>query len=385
MTFKVNEAVLQPCTGKKMSNSLDKITIKGFKSIKNLENFELNKLNILVGGNGAGKSNLISFFRMLNSLMNGTLNRFVRDNGGAGDILYNGRKTTEKMEFETHFGVRGLKFNLVPTPNNNCAIENEARYFAGGMSGWWLLGDSNDGSSRMVEEVINNHPDAKYSRPVYNAVSSWQIYHFHDTSSTAGMRNAEIIEDNDYLRQDASNIGSFLLKLKRESFKDYKAILNAIRLVSPFFDEFMFKPIQEGNSTKINLSWTQKNSDYPMQPYHLSDGTIRFICLATALLQPNPPTTIIIDEPELGMHPAAISILGELIQIASERTQVIVATQSPLLIDQFAIENIIVVNRDGGASTFKRLNEEDFSEWLKDYSVGQLWVKNVFSGGPAYE
>lgn len=122
-----------------------------------------------------------------------------------------------------------------------------------------------------------------------------------------------------------------------------------------------------------------------MQPYHLSDGTIRFICLSTALLQPNPPATIIIDEPELGLHPSAIGILAELIETASRRTQVIVATQSPLLMDYFSPEDIIVVNRKNGSSVFERLKAEDYKEWFEDFSLGELWVKNVIAGGPNHE
>ncbi len=122
-----------------------------------------------------------------------------------------------------------------------------------------------------------------------------------------------------------------------------------------------------------------------MQPYHLSDGSIRFICLATALLQPEPPSTIVIDEPELGLHPEAIRILAELMTDAARRTQLIVATQSPLLIDQFAVDDIVVVNRKGGQSTFERLSEDDFSQWLEDYSVGELWTRNVIQGGAADE
>ena len=368
-----------------MGDSLDKLTIKGFKSIRELVDFELKNLNVIVGGNGAGKSNLISFFKMLRALIDGNLNRYVRDNGGASDILFNGRKTTEKMEFETRFGPRGFRFKLVPTPSDACAIESEARYYAGGSTGWWELGDSDEGTSRMVAEVKNNKSDAKYSRPVYNAIASWQIYHFHDTSASAAMRGYEIVQDNKVLRTDASNLGAFLLKLKNQYHSEHNGILNAVRLVTPFFDDFVLEPRQSGEKEEINLSWTQKGSDYPMQPYHLSDGSIRFICLATALLQPNPPSTIIIDEPELGLHPAAIVILAELIQQAAQRTQVIVATQSPALIDQFGINDIVVVNRSDGASSFERLNEKDFSEWLKNYSVGELWTKNVIAGGPVYE
>lgn len=378
-----------------MGDSIDKLTIKGFKSIRELIDLKLTNLNLLVGGNGSGKSNLLSFFKMLRALIDDNLNRYVRDNGGAGDLLFNGRKITQKMEFKTYFGERGYRFTLVPTPKDACALEDEALYYLHsfhGVSlqsplgpGWWLLGDSADGKSSMVAEVKENKPNAKYSRPVYESIASWQIYHFHDTSAAAGMRHGEIVQDNKMLRTDASNIGPFLLKLKNEYFQEYREIVCAVRLVMPFFNEFLLEPKYNGMKEKVNISWTQKGSDYPMQPYHLSDGSIRFICLAAALLQPNPPSTIIIDEPELGLHPSALVIMAELIEAASRRTQVIAATQSPALIDQFAIDDVIVVNREDGASTFKRLKEEDFSEWLENYSVGELWSKNVIAGGPVYE
>jgi len=370
-----------------MQGSLDKLTIKGFKSINNLEDFELKNLNVIVGGNGAGKSNFIAFFKMMRSLMDGNLNRFIRDNGGAADLLFHGAKKTKKMEFSTRFGfgTRGFRFNLVVTPNNGCAIEDEARFYAGGASRWWGLGDSETGQSKMVEEVKNGASDASYSQPVFDAISSWQIYHFHDTSASSAMRGYEIIQDNKKLRTDAANIGAFLLKLKQQYQNEYQQILDSVRLVTPFFDDFILEPRNSGAKEEVNISWSQNGSDYPMQPYHLSDGSIRFICLATALLQPEPPATIIIDEPELGLHPAAIVILAELIQLAATRTQVVIATQSPSLIDQFSIDDIIVTNRDQGASTFKRLQEKDFSHWLENYSVGELWTKNVIVGGPTYE
>ena len=368
-----------------MGTSLDKLTIKGFKSIRELVDFELKNLNVVIGGNGSGKSNLISFFRMLRALIDGNLNRFIRDNGGAGDILFNGRKTTPKMEFEMKFGLHGFRFSLVPTPENSCAIEDEARYYEHSSRGWWKLGDSHDGTSSMVKEVLQNLPDAEYSRPVYDAIASWQVYHFHDTSQSAGMRNYEIVQDNRALRPDAANIAPFLLMLKEEYPDIFDDIRNTVRLVIPFFDDFILEPRKSGSKEEVNISWTQRGSDYPLQPYHFSDGSIRFICLAVSLLQPDPPSTVIIDEPELGLHPAAIAILAELIQAASQRTQVIAATQSPTLIDHFSIEDIIVANRKDNASTFSRLDEKDFSEWLKEYSVGELWTKNVIDGGPVYE
>lgn len=364
--------------------ALSNLTIKGFKSIQSLENFELKNLNLLIGANGSGKSNFISFFEMIRFLMMGDLNRYTTDQGGADDVVFCGPKMTQKMFFEMRFGDRGYRFSLMAKQKTDeFAIRNEARYYLG--SGWWELGDSEDGVPRLVKEVKDNQPDAKYSLPVYNTVLSWQLYHFHDTGKDSAVRRFEIAQDNKNLRANASNIAPFLLRIRKSSPTSYQEICNAIRLVIPFFDDFLLEPEMKGKKEKVKLCWTQKGSDYPMQPYHLSDGSIRFICLATALLQPKLPSATIIDEPELGLHPEAIAILAELIKAASKKTQLIVATQSPLLINYFSIEDIIVTGREKGASTFKRLEEKDFNVWLEDYSVGELWTKNIIDGGTARE
>lgn len=368
-----------------MADSLDKLTIRGFKSIRKLEDFELKKLNVFVGANGSGKSNLVSFFRMLSSLIDGTLEDYVRESGGISDLLFNGRKTTKKMEFETLFGPRGYRFTIKPGPGEGFALSKEARFYAHGTTGWWELGSSLDSTSLLVQEATGKSHDKEYSKPVYDSVRSWKIYHFHDTSMNAPMRHAEIVEDHKALRADAANIAPFLLHLREEEEETYEEILDACRLVTPYLDGFLLEPQKLGPKTKVSLSWKTKGSDYPMQPYHLSDGSIRFICLATALLQPYPPSTLIIDEPELGLHPEAIRILAELMQSAAKRTQLIVATQSPLLLDQFAVEDVVVVNRKDGQSTFERLNRDDFNVWLEEYSVGELWTKNVIRGGTTHE
>jgi len=368
-----------------MSNALDKLTIKGFKSIESLDDFELTNLNILIGGNGAGKTNFIDFFRLLHEMIDGNLNDYIHKSGGISDLLFNGRKVTEKLKFITRFGIRGYRFSIVPGAKEDFSIAKEARYYKGGSSGWWELGDSADGTSRLAREVKDKTPDCKYGKPVYDAVTSWQIYHFHDTSKNAPMRHYEIVQDNRKLRFNGANIAPYLLRLKNKYSDLYKEITEAIRLVTPFFDEFILEAEEFGQKQKVNLSWRQKGTDYPMQPYHLSDGSIRFICLVTALLQPHPPAAIIIDEPELGLHPFAINVLAELVQSAAKKTQLIIATQSPAFIDNFSIENIIVVNRKQGASTFKRLEEKDFNVWLENYSVGELWSKNVISGGAVHE
>lgn len=377
-----------------MGRPLDKLTIKGFKSIEGLEDFELRKLNVLIGGNGAGKTNFIDLFRMLRAMMElslpelrtSNLDAYITNGGGIDDFLFNGPKETEDIFVQLMFGPNGYRFNLVPTASEDYNIEDESRYYEYGSSGWWNMGGGYKTPKLLIEKdktgAIGHRSIASY---IYNSIESWCIYHFHDTSKKAPMRRSEIIEDNAYLRFDASNIASYLLRLREEGSTAYEDIVETVRAVTPFFDDFLLAPVQRGEKTKVNLSWTQKGSDYPMQPYHLSDGTIRFICLATALLQPGLPSTIIIDEPELGLHPFAIDILAELMQSTAQRTQLIISTQSPALVDNFNPEDVIVVNRKDGASTFERLEPGLFDKWLEEYSLGDLWRKNVVTGGPSYE
>lgn len=365
--------------------SLDKLTIKGYKSIQNLENFELRNLNIIVGANGAGKSNFVSFFRMLRAFMMNNLPVYVARNGGFNGFLYRGPKETKEIFFEMHFGERGYKFHLTPTIDNSYIVEKEARYYKQSASQWWDLGDSIDGHSAMVKECQNGYLSGYCSQFIYDAISSWQVYHVHDTSAFAGMRHPEIIQRGKKLAPDASNLAAHLLYLRNLHPSVYKAVTESVRLVAPYFDDFLLTVEDQGGEKKVALDWRQKDTELEMQPYHFSDGTIRFICLATALLQPEPPSTIIIDEPELGLHPSAINILAELIEIASRHTQVIVATQSPLLLDYFSPEDIIVVNRKDGASVFERLKTEDYKEWFEDFTLGELWIKNVIAGGPRHE
>lgn len=363
-------------------NPLNKITIKGFKSIRSLEDFELQDLNVLIGGNGAGKSNFIEFFRMLFAMMKQDgLRQFVAGNADA--YLFGGPKTTAAIEIKMRLGDNGYDFELSPTEDGFFLINNERRhYYPRGTT-------RNLGSGHFSPEILHDKDNPGLQSPrgaswyTYNAICSWKIYHIHDTSPESGVRRYHDQGHNEALFVDAANVAPYLLALQTDHLSIYTEILNAVRVVIPFFDEFILKPNAQEN---VRLDWRQKGlRDYPMRPSHLSDGSIRFICLATALLQPNPPSTIIIDEPELGLHPEAIGMLSELIQDAAKRTQVVVATQSAALINHFSIEDIIVFNRRDGQSTFERLIESDFTVWLEDYSVGELWAKNVIAAGPTYE
>lgn len=367
-----------------MGSPIKTLTIKGYKSIRSLEELKLESLNILIGANGAGKSNFVSFFSLLRALVRQELQLTVAKRGGADAHLFLGPKITGEISARIFFGRNGYEFVLVPTADHRLIYSKESVYFRGDHRD-----TREDFGSGHAEAVLREHKDDKGASGwpgvpsyAYDAVSSWMVYHFHDTSEFAPVRRKGTTRDSGELRSDAGNLAAFLLGLKNTGKPQYDLIRDMVRLVAPFFDDFRLRPEPNGGDTVVQLEWTEKGSDYPFHPSQMSDGTLRFICLATALIQPSPPATMVFDEPELGLHPYALTVLASLIKQAAARTQVIVSTQSAPLLDCFDPENVIVVDRADGASTFQRLNAEALKEWLEEYSLAELWEKNVLGGRP---
>jgi predicted ATPase len=368
-----------------MSDSIKKLTIEGFKSIRELKNFELRPLNVLIGANGAGKSNFVGFFRLLRELIEQRLQVALQTiEGGADACLYMGPKITHRFGARMHFGDNGYRFTLEPTLGNRMVFTDEATAFGPNLD---RLGSGHDEAKlRDMQSEPGKH-GAEHGVPyyVYKAVSSWVVYHFHDTSLTAGVRRQKPINDNDVLRPDAENLAAFLYRVRETHLGSYTQIRDAVQLAAPFFDDFKLRPVPT-NPDLIQLEWLQTNSDYPFRANQLSDGTLRFICLATALLQPNRPATMLFDEPELGLHPYALVLLGDLFKRAAQQgTQLIVSTQSAALLNEFEPDDVVVVERHQAESTFRRLNSTGLSEWLQEYTLGELWQKNVLGGRPGTE
>ncbi len=360
---------------------ISKLTIKGFKTLQDVE-LELGQLNVLIGPNGAGKSNLISYFDMLREMAEGRLQVWVGKRGGADRLLYFGSKQTSELISKIEIGESYYEFNLQPTDDERFVFGGErAKIVVDGEirhEGW-----SKGGLFKprcLTSTAINC--ENEYVRGFYGSIANAKIYHFHDTSESAPVKRKRELHDYKYLRPDSSNLAAYLFNLREFHPAVYSEICKIVRLAIPFFNDFVLEPkmINPGEYT-IQLMWRQKDSDYSFLPSQLSDGSLRFISLVTALLQPDAPSTIIFDEPELGLHPYAIHLLGALLRSASQRMQVIVATQSSLLLDEFDVDDLIVVALENGVSVFKRLDVEDFQEWLKDFSVGELWFKNVLGGG----
>jgi predicted ATPase len=362
---------------------LKTITLRGYKSIASLENFELGPMNVLIGANGAGKSNFISAFRMLAALSGGGLQPFVQKQGGPDALLFGTRKKTSRIDIEVYFEPNGsiqngYRIKLEPTADNRLIFAEEQS---------WIRGDLTDGTGyvlgRAHDEAKLQEDSLTVSRYVQSAMRSWRQYHFHDAGETAAVKRPHPSNDNLVLKPAADNLAAYLARLHREYPSAYERIVETIGLVAPFFGGFV---IRDPLPDTVELEWFERESpDTPFRAHVLSDGTLRFICLATLLMQPTKllPDTILIDEPELGLHPYAINVLADMLKQVSEQKQVIVSTQSVELLNSFDAKDVVVAERDGGATILRRLDAEELSDWLQDYGLGELWKRNILGGRPS--
>lgn len=356
-------------------SQLSQIKIEGFRSIKVCD-LKLNELNVLIGANGAGKSNFIGFFRLIQQMLEGNLQRFVSKSGGPDSLLHFGRRSTPQLTGKFYFGPNYYGFGLEPTQSNQVAFIEEESHFGS-------LFEAKLGAGHQESKLLTE-PGGLLNESVAVRMRQWRIYHFHDTSENAYVKQLQPVIDQEYLRPDARNLAPFLYRLKKHHSLHYERIVKTIRLVAPFFGDFHLKPNID-NGDVIELAWSEKGQDIPFKAFQLSDGTLRFICLATLLSQPEAflPSTILIDEPELGLHPFAIHLLGGMLRSVSKNRQVIISTQSCELLNEFEPSDVIVANKVSGQSQFTRLNPDELKAWLDDYTLAELWQKNILGGRPS--
>jgi predicted ATPase len=354
--------------------TLRKVKVEGFKSIERAE-LTLGDLNVVIGANGSGKSNLIGVFRLLERVLSHNLQVYVASEPDR--LLHHGRRVTPTLSLDFAFDQNAYGFKL-KADRDSLIFEYERVEY----SGYWKYGEplAVGHKESKLEEAAESYKN-KIPKFVFPKARNLVVYHFHDTSDSSPAKQMADLDDNQFFRPDAANLPAYLYWLQEKHPTQLRTIEEHVRLVAPFFERFVLAP-SKLNDKKIKLEWRQKGSDAYFDAYALSDGTLRFICLATLLLQPMPPALILLDEPELGLHPFAIRILAEMLEAVSRRAQVLLATQSVTLLNNFAPKDILVASNDGLRTTFERLDDDKLKSWLDDFSLGELWEKNVLGGRP---
>lgn len=367
---------------------LREIHLKGYKSIDGIgQTIPLGDVTVLLGANGSGKSNLVSFFKMLNFMTTGALKQYV-GREGVSRLLFYGPNQTESISFKLMFASDDVRDTYEAVLSYGLpdrlfiAIEKVIFFKREDKQPQEFSLEAGGGESGLKADLRQT------SKVIHSLLSGIRVYQFHDTSDTAKIKDRGYVDDARYLRSDGGNLAAFLKMMKEhEPFsRYYDRIVRHIRCIMPQFGDFDLDPAP-GNKDYVRLNWKDSlGSDYLFDPGQISDGSLRFMALATLLLQPPElmPSFIVLDEPELGLHPAAIRDLAGIVRSASQKTQVLLATQSTGLINEFSPEELVIVERDEErqSSVFKKLDPDRLKDWLDRYSLSDLWEKNVLGGQP---
>ena len=380
---------------------IESVNIRGFRSMADVELAGIPKAAVLIGANGSGKSNFIRFFDMLSRMLGARrLAEFVEMQGGADDQLHGGSRITPRIEAEvrlrTEAGRNDYRFMLSHAHPDRFFFSEECFRFSrsalhanvpmqypGTEASWERLGSGHQEAEIVKAAQTGASYDVKFTtaRVIVNLLRGCAVYQFHDTSDTSDFKKRWDTEDNNYLRSHGGNLAAVLLRLERQDIKRCELICQHIGRILPVFDRFQI----EESYGRVLLRWKARGTDKTFGAHLTSDGSLRFFALVTLLNLPPGmlPDVLLLDEPELGLHPAAIALVGGMIKALAEERQVIIATQSPLLVDAFDLNEIFVLELQNGCTEIHKLSPNEYEVWLDDnFTSGELWQKNLLGGRP---
>jgi len=368
-----------------LQGRIQRVSINGFRSLADIRQLELPELTVLIGANGSGKSNLILFFEMLNWMLRGAnLQEFIMRQGGGDDQLFMGARKTPRLNaeirIETDLGFNDYRLGLAHvSAGDTLMFVDEACRFSDKTykteAAWTVLPGPGREAALLTESAAS-----KTARVIAGLLKRCTTYHFHDTSPNALIKQAWDCSDTSWLRADGANLAPILLRLKEIDIQRYNVITRQIARVLPGFADFDLLPAYG----KVPLRWRGQHSDKTFGPHLTSDGSLRVFCLITLLNLPPEmlPDVMFFDEPELGLHPHAITLVAEMFKRLSHKRQVFIATQSPYMVDCFDLENIIVANTHNGATNLRNLPRGQYQPWLEeDYLLSDIWLMDPAGGG----
>lgn len=365
---------------------LRRMRVAGFRSLRDVT-VDLTPVTVLIGPNGAGKSNVLWALEMVRTFAYGGFQRFVSERGGATFLMHYGPRTTPIVELTLELEDDGREYlydaRLAYGADESLIFDDETVGVRETPKEPWRR--TMLGAGHRESALSSAPPSVTTAKSVHWLLRKINFYHFHDTSRHSLLRTRSFsgVVGGWPLHSDGANLPAFLEFLKSSSdpgkMAAWKRITGLLRRVTPFITEVVPTVTEHG----VILQWRDDRGEL-FGPAHLSDGTLRIMALFAALAQPEAtmPMVSCIDEPELGLHPAAIEALCGLVSSVAARRQVIVSTQSPAVLDHFTPEDVIVAERHDGATGLRRLDAGALAGWLEDYTLADLYDKNVLGGRP---
>lgn len=386
------------------------IKFKNFFSFQR-QKINLQGLNVFVGINGVGKSNFIKSLQVLKAVIveNALPDLIINQWGGVDAIHFLGRKGGPiEIEYEldpvvlSQYGYRfqeavyyNIRFSKVASSENYVISE---RFFT--QTGFFYMemergnGFVREGVSNQMEKVqytldranesvLTQLVDKNSYIQIYalrEAIKDIAIYNYFDTTITSPIRKPAPATSSIRLFSDGSNLPKLLNNIKINHKSSIQRIRESLNSINPNFVDFDFNPMGSG----LEMLLEEKGLEKSVHVTHISDGTLRYLCLLSILHNPNRGKLICIDEPEVGLHPDMVTELMSAIQETAEDTQYIISTHSELLLNQLPVENVIVFEKDeNNATIVNEFTDTAFVEWASQYSTGRLW-RNGDLGGNRY-
>jgi predicted ATPase len=360
-----------------LQGRIAEISIEGFRSLKHVEKLQLPQLTVLIGANGVGKSSFIRLFEMIGWMLRAhDLQGFVARNGYGDDQFFMGSRNTPQIKVElriaTDRGLNEYRFEMAHlSAGDTLMLTHEAYRYSNaamvGQANWTDLGGAGK------ESALPDRPD-KTAKAIYHLLRQCATYQFHDTSAKAALHLSWDISDSVRMRSDGGNLAAVLLDLRENDGPHYRQLVRQIQRVFPALENFVLEPV----AGKVLLRWKSRYSDKIFGAHLTSDGSLRLFCLLTLLSLPDErlPDVLFLDEPELGLHPHAITLVSEMLKRVARTRQVFIATQSPYMVDCFDLENIVVAEAEGGATRLRNMPKAQYQQWLDDdYLLSDIWLK----------
>lgn len=365
------------------------------------EPIELRSLNVLIGANGSGKSNLIEAIAFLRAAPTG-FQKVTGAGGGVSKWIYKGNSDQDASVLAIlnyNNGESFLQHTIDFRPNNYAfqltnesitdvigldaassdsflAVNHNGRIEISGGQNTVNIDSTVFSANASILALYRNlidYPQLNHLADKYSNICIYRNWHFGRDNVLRGSQRADALDDR--LEEDYSNLGVFLSRLfenpaVKDNFREH------LRDIYAGLEDIKIDIIDEAFSFEL------EEKGYPISAVRLSDGTLRYIALLAILCDPTPPPLICIEEPEIGLHPDLIHTVADLLQDASRRTQLIITTHSDILVDALSkdADKILVCEKWEGKTEVKRLEPEELEVWLKEYSLGQLWRRGQLGG-----
>lgn len=369
-----------------VANRIHSLHIKGFRSLADVRIAKLPNPAVLLGANGSGKSNLLRFFEMVTSMLQQPgLGHFVQFHGGADDQLFQGTVATSRIDASVGLLAEAAqheyRFSLEYAHPDRLLFADEALGFGQAENMvWHRFGGGHDEAKLPYAKTETDGACEIAARRFKGFFEHCVVHQFHDTSATSRLKVRWDAEESFRLLPHGGNLPSVLLYLSRHDKERFDAICYYVSRILPGFRRF---EIEEAHG-KTLLRWQASGSSKTIGPHLTSDGSLRFFALVTLLNLPAEvlPEIVLLDEPELGLHASAITLIAEMVKSVALKRQVVVATQSPIFVDFFRPHELVVLELDAGQTLVRRPEELDLGPWLEEYTTGEIWRKNLIGGRP---